>query len=186
MKLYVPEIGDTIQLLEDWTFDLYAEERNKTVIIHCGKGFERYKIIDEDLIQMKPEQNYEINYPDSNDFRKMFGGLDYLAYHQAKEQAMKDSESYQRYLKAHFAWQAEVDAKGVEKIEITLPKGTDLKVDRIYIRKGISEYSSISFFILGFPKIETTSYWGTKTKRNLRFWAKLNDCNKIEFVKVEK
>lgn len=51
---------------------------------------------------------------------------------------------------------------------VTLSAGTILKVDRIYIRKGNKEYSSITFY-------------GTFGKNKLRFWAKLEDVNKIKF-----
>ena len=33
-----------------------------------------------------------------------------------------------------------------ETIPVTIPKGTILAIDRIYIRKGASDYSSITFF----------------------------------------
>ena len=57
------------------------------------------------------------------------------------------------------------------KESVTLPMGTILTVDRIYIQKGASDYSSISFRI---DEME-----GVKGK--FRFWAKLPDCNKILF-----
>lgn len=50
----------------------------------------------------------------------------------------------------------------------TLPKGTTLKVDRIYIRKGAGDYDSVTFFMPG-------------TGKRIRFWAKLADVNRIEF-----
>lgn len=49
----------------------------------------------------------------------------------------------------------------------TFPAGTSLEVDRIYVRKGNEEYSSLTF----------------KTRVNgkvLRFFAKLDDVNRIE------
>ena len=53
---------------------------------------------------------------------------------------------------------------------ITLPKGTLLSIDRIYIRKGNAEFNSISFRILkGSPKYSKT-----------RFWSKLDDVNKMK------
>ena len=65
---------------------------------------------------------------------------------------------------------------------IDLPKGLVIKVDRVYIRKGLSQYSSITFTI---PKPKTKSeklempynmdYTGSK------FWVKLHECNGIEF-----
>lgn len=57
---------------------------------------------------------------------------------------------------------------------VVIPAGTILGVDRIYIRKGVSNFSSVTFTI---PKVENkkNSLSGT------RFWASLSDVNKIEF-----
>ena len=51
---------------------------------------------------------------------------------------------------------------------VTLLKGTILQVDRIYIRKGNSDYSSLTFYI------KNSQYKGA------RFWAKLKDVNNIK------
>lgn len=59
-------------------------------------------------------------------------------------------------------------------IEMDLPKGTVLTIDRIYIRKGASDYSSITFKI---KKCIIPDFEGK------RFWAKLSDCNTIKFEK---
>lgn len=34
-------------------------------------------------------------------------------------------------------------------VKCTLPKGTKLKLDRIYIRKGVSDFDSVTFFLIG-------------------------------------
>ena len=60
---------------------------------------------------------------------------------------------------------------------MTLLAGTVLKVDRIYIRKGSAEYSSITFFVSESPMPELSSKKGPKR----RFWVKLQDANNIEF-----
>lgn len=60
--------------------------------------------------------------------------------------------------------------------DVTLQEGTILVVDRIYIRKGAEDFDSITFRVaqsLQFPK------------KKPRFWAKLNDVNKIECEIVE-
>ncbi len=51
----------------------------------------------------------------------------------------------------------------------TIPAGLILNVDRIYIRKGNSGFSSVTF-------------WTTipERKNRFRFWAKLADVNQIE------
>lgn len=60
---------------------------------------------------------------------------------------------------------------------VTLPKGTVITVDRIYIRQGASEYSSISFY----AGIGETGKGHFGKPKNPRFWATLKDCNRIEF-----
>lgn len=47
-----------------------------------------------------------------------------------------------------------------------LPKGTHMTLDRIYVRRGLAGFDSMSFII---PKT------GDHGRR--RFWAKLEDCN---------
>lgn len=67
---------------------------------------------------------------------------------------------------------------------VMLPKGTILKVDRIYIRKSSEEFSSITFYITFCPLKELTPIkdGGTLPKGiKRRFWAKLADVNNIEF-----
>lgn len=55
----------------------------------------------------------------------------------------------------------------------TLPKDTILRVDRIYIRKGAREFDSVSFFA------DVPGH-----KKRVRFWAKLDDVNEIEFSEI--
>ena len=59
-----------------------------------------------------------------------------------------------------------------EKFEIIIPAGTVLTIDRIYIRKGVSDFSSITFYIY------ESIY---KDLKKARFWASLTDVNKIEY-----
>lgn len=59
--------------------------------------------------------------------------------------------------------------------QVTLPAGTELKVDRIYIRRGSSGFDSISFYVQlpdpARPKAKM------KTKR---FFAALSEVNRID------
>lgn len=130
MKLYIPEIGDEIKLATDWTFDLYNEYRNETLMTVM------------------------------NDIRETF-----------------DSED-----------------QDFGAIPCTIPAGEILIVDRIYIRKGQEDFSSISFFwknrrtlarIEEYPANRRGPAGVTVTEkkpaRPVRFWAKLADTNNIEF-----
>jgi hypothetical protein len=60
--------------------------------------------------------------------------------------------------------------------DVTFPKGTRLKVARIYVRQGVEDFDSITFTINKHP---------TDKKLKARFWCKLNDANKIEFFLVD-
>jgi hypothetical protein len=77
--------------------------------------------------------------------------------------------------------------KNRENTLIDLPKGLVLKIDRIYIRKGLSQYSSISFRI---PKPKTKNE-KKEMPYNIEyggvlFWVKLHEVNGTEFSIVLK
>ena len=59
--------------------------------------------------------------------------------------------------------------------EVTVPDGTRLKVDRIYIRqgKGFDKFDSVTF------RIGKGGCPGNKKFEKTRFWVKLADVNKI-------
>lgn len=123
-RLYVPAIGDRLELVEPWTFKLHNERRNTTLFAALG-----------------------LKYTDSYDWI-----------------------GHGRY--------------GDKPVDVTLPAGAVLRVDRIYIRQGLDEFSSLSFFVEGtsatVKKLWTDDNSG-KHKRAVRFWAKLDDCNRIVF-----
>jgi hypothetical protein len=64
--------------------------------------------------------------------------------------------------------------KGIEKFTYTIPKGSKLSIERIYIRAGAKDFSSVTF-----------RYIPVKGKAGIRFWAKLDEVNQIEFEHVE-
>jgi hypothetical protein len=142
-QFYIPEIGDEIKLVADWTFDLYNEDRNSTLM---------------------------------------------EVMHDPREATWSGDENF-------------------GSLPCTIPAGAILKIDRIYIRKGLGEYSSLSFLwkdmrtnsrveeriascvqpsrsLFGSPERISLPYLVKKPARPVRFWAKLNDVNKIEFEQV--
>ena len=64
--------------------------------------------------------------------------------------------------------------KIVDSVKVTMPTDTILSVDRIYIRKGVSGYSSITFNI---SKLDNKKH----PLAGYRFLVKLSDANNIEF-----
>lgn len=197
-RLYVPEIGDTLKLTKDWSFDLYPEDRN--VSLGSYFGYEKYgfRWVDIKKIGDKPKKDYVINYPTDDEIIKGNSKFSLLKYsmlglpYQDREAAYKraedESESYQAYKKSFGEWYDKAKEIALDKIIITLPKGVILQVDRIYIRKGSSDFSSITFYAKELGEINITSRWSGKTtkRKALRFWANLKDCNKIEFELLPK
>lgn len=134
MKLFIPEIGDMIVLLQDWTFNLYNEDRNHTLM---------------EYMRDPRERQYNDNTP---------------------------------------------------PIPCTIPAGAELKIDRVYIRKGLKEFSSLTFLWKGISvpaKMEETTTWDWQTKKEVktghfykvpkkpvRFWAKLVDVNNIDCNRI--
>lgn len=72
----------------------------------------------------------------------------------------------------------------MKSVSCTLPKDTILAIDRIYIRKGASDFSSLSFRIISHP-VWTNEKKVFGSKQIFRFWAELADCNTIEFEQVK-
>lgn len=73
-------------------------------------------------------------------------------------------------------------AMGDNPHHVRIKEGSELTVDRIYIRKGVSDYSSVTFYL----KKGATLYYnsGLYLSRGARFWAKLHDVN-IMKVRVD-
>lgn len=164
MKLYIPELGDKLRLTKAWIFPLYPDSRNKDLGGLKGLHY-NYR-----GVWTKEENNIAINaikysYANYNDFY-VDGKHDYKAYQDAQKAASA-------------LYQFELDKYAIKDVTIEIPENTTLKVDRIYIRKGKSGFNSISFYTDAFKNPKTGR---TKLRR---FWAKLSDCNDIEFEKVE-
>lgn len=76
-------------------------------------------------------------------------------------------------------------------LPLVLPAGTELRVDRIYIRKGAEDFSSLTFIIESTTHpVLAGSYAGQPrvgaraASRKRRFWAKLEDVNRMEIRDV--
>lgn len=193
MQLYVPEIGDEIRLTNDWTFELHAEYRNEQLAALFGYYIQMSLLVNESIVPKIRPVDYEIDYPGLKDqmFRKPFGGIDHDAYYKECDEARNSCPEYVKYQADSTEWYDNIKKHGTPTVSVTLPAGTLLKIDRIYIRKGSSDFSSITFYAKGLGEVMVSSNRWTvnslkTTKRKAqRFWAKLADCNQIQFERVE-
>lgn len=82
------------------------------------------------------------------------------------------SEEYINYINNLNDYNKLVEKIGLKNIQLTIPQGTELKIDRIYIRKNNSDYSSVSFWVTF-----------KSDKKKYRFFVSLNDVNKMYYEK---
>lgn len=157
MKLYVPEIGDHLRLTDDWTFVLHNEYRNRSLWDHFNC---------DNAPEIQHQLAEKAAYTDELDalHRKMFpGSPGYwrppVANPDPADVARRD-ELYELIRRQ-------------ENTTVTILAGAILAVDRIFIRKGMDDWSSLTFFLKELP--------GVSFKKKPRFWAKLADCNNIMF-----
>lgn len=158
MQLYIPEIGDHIELMSDWTFNLYDEYRNEKMwsFLNCSEN---------------PDVKHSVNIRKtaSDDLQALYTKYRNLVNYRLHIDQWSDEDiELSNKLSA-------IRSKEIYCV-VTLPMGSILSVDRIYIRKGASDYSSISFYL--------KSHSTLQLKKKPRFWAKLEDCNNIMFEKT--
>lgn len=173
MQLYVPEIGDMIRLTQDWSFTLYREGRNDSLWMaeNCWD-----RIVEPDQTPVK-ELEQKIQAIESRLTFQVIKNSYGWAPNRVQVYASEEDRNN------HRAFRYELSELNRRKSHapVTLLKDTVLKVDRIYIRKGISEYSSITFYVWN----KAGPVAANASKKKPRFWAKLADCNNINFEKVE-
>jgi len=160
MKLYIPEIGDQFKLITDWTFVLYEEQRNKSLwdLYNCKNSTEveiknnREKVIKNEINDIEKK------------YKQPFG------YHWHYTNCKWEPDDITRVTELRN------ELYDCAAVTVTIPKDSILKLDRIFIRKGMDDWSSLTFYLTHHPDISF--------KKKPRFWAKLHDCNNIEFDQV--
>ena len=166
-QLFIPEIGTEITLAQDWTFTLYPERRNEklfdklklpfhTVSVDEKDGFpERTKVILNKEQEIEFDAVHEACYT-GNSFPSRWN----------KNELEREFDT-DKYWIERSNWIRKNKDNFVQNFTIKFDAGTILRIDRIYIRKGNSEYSSISFWIKN------------GLNKGARFWAKLDEVNTI-------
>lgn len=142
MKLFIPELKTQLTLSKNTKVRIKLERRNEQFLCDIFPEFKKLKRKRDALSDNHWDTYYNLTSTEKERVKAERGLLN-------QEMREKFAES-----------------------TITLKKGTVLEVDRIYIRAGNEDYSSITFII--------------RDKGVSRFWLPLDDVNKLEVDKTGK
>jgi hypothetical protein len=86
---------------------------------------------------------------------------------------------YDDYVGGQAAFTWDVSEPERKHIKVTIPAGSILTIDRIYLRKGAAEFDSVTFILNG---AKLAGKVGAQSR--VRFWVKLDDVNsgKLELL----
>jgi len=193
-QLYIPEIGDEFELTKPWSFILHQEHRNDD--LWSALDADNHALLKPFLAIREPAlaeiKEIEARMVEKTEtYRSNFGyGFgDGTRTRTFKDYATKEDKARYDELRtiawgwndSYIGWDGEPMGWNDRRIPVTFPKGTQLKVDRIYIRKGASDFSSLSFYVIASSIAAIMPVENQKgfKKGKKRFWAKLADVNKI-------
>lgn len=176
-KMYIPEIGDLLKLTTAWHFTLHKERRNDDVweALDCDSHPSLLPITQE-----RDRLHKEIGEIRDRMTMRHYGSGPFRGSRMVFASSQDDTDFHaaqERLIELHHP-----------TCPVEFPRKTVLRVDRIYIRKGNEDFSSVSFFVAGspLPALQPTEFKkkvGSRGRR--RFWAKLVDVNTMQFDQVE-
>lgn len=178
MALALVDIGDKLRLTADWSFQLHQERRNHEFAVALGL-LALGTLWDKIMLRIGTVtgKNYYMSRPFPEEERYYFErelrhkhGLDMWRGPELREDRLSEFDQGTLALMRAFT------------MHVTIPAGVVLTVDRVYIRKGAKDYSSLSFLIsdaapfgAGLAPVAKRGF-----KSAHRFWAKLADCRRME------
>lgn len=167
MNLWIPTLGDSFILEEPWTFTLVNETRNISLF-----GKERKK-----LVEWKP-RSYRVSSstpmePDYYTNRYSWETRRNVVVTPAPD-TTGEYPNGAKWKMHNYKIEDEISVFApLPDKEFTLPAGIALYIERIYIRKGNKDYDSVTF---------RTGECEDKTLSRKRFFARLEDVNKIKYI----
>lgn len=156
--LAIPSIGDVVTVARDWTFTCIAEYRNAGLMDYLRDS----GIIAPDAPTMEPEPPLC-----GQTVRRVIPARPASVFWAATPERIVEAPC--RLLVGHTGEcnQQAHYPRDYCRYACTIPAGTQLRVDRIYIRKGKKEYDSFTFWALGL------------SKKRVRFFARLSEVNQM-------
>lgn len=163
MKFYIPKLKDRLRLTEDWVAMLHDEYRNHAFIASV-LGVKKGTPKNNSYEYMTNADGYQVF-----DYSKITQiGWDGLLQEKLKEYESNVTKMMEAKLLNNRLYQGDLE------LPVTIPKGTVLCIQRIYIRNGQQDYDSVTFSI---AKVKGSKISG-------RFWVKLDNANEIHYELV--
>lgn len=176
MTLALVDIGDTLRLTADWTFQLHQEGRNHEFalgldLLSVGTAWDTLMhrigiVTGKNYYQTRPFPESERYYFERDLATRIHGS-------RRAALAMEELSEFDR---------GTVELLNAFTLHATIPAGAELTVDRVYIRKGAKDFSSLSFLVTDpapfGQRLAPVAKRGFKKAH--RFWAKLADCRRME------
>jgi len=167
MQIFIPDIGTQLQLIQSWAFVIHLERRNAPLLLASGLS---------KFITLGSVPGYDEDSRKQREGQIQTTGDGWYSHHPVSFRGRcMSKQSHAHYFS--------LETTALELI--ALPKGAVLTVDRIYIRRGMSAYSSISFRIAKGTMSTIAHATGTEpfaSKKVVRFWAKLADVNTMQAI----
>lgn len=167
-KLHIPTIGARMRLAEPWRFTLHDEYRNHGFVDMLG-------LLDPDTpmgdLLREARAMMARSRGDLTDVTRPSD----LRYYLNNDIAARRVDPVRG--------KELLDAFDAARWDVTLPEGTVLILDRLYIRKGTGDFDSLTFMVESIPD---GVFRHPPTKKNEafgrkpRFWASLTDCNRMD------
>lgn len=164
-RMTIPSIGTVLVLTEPWEFSLYFDHKNSPLIqaLYTGPEYVTPPIPADQHRYYKDRPKYWDQYN-----RKQHGTTPEL-WHDDERFRIKKAEQPNAIGLSHR------ESYWVKKdrpyVAARLPAGTPLRVDRVYIKRGLDVFSNLYMGI--------TKECLNKKLRGKRFWATVDDVNQM-------
>lgn len=181
-KIFIPPLGSVITLGKPWNFTLYCERRNFDLGKRSGlltpQTYREYAAADGRTLSKWEERGADRVSRWTSRWAAQDEALAAWKAHETECESLRLTPNWKKY------------PRNVIAAYMTLPAGTELKVDRIYIRKGCEGFDSVTFWANTPPgalvKVNPAAKGGASpftmtldSKKKTRFWAKLAEVNHI-------
>lgn len=150
-KLLIPNLGTVLLVKKNWTFRVFFEQRN------IGLW--------ESILGYKGSYWSNVFYNNGG-----FKSEDFEGGAIPKEILYEKALSEKELESAYSSYKA-TRRKDEPYFLLTIPKNTQLKVERIYVRNGGEAFASVTFRV--------TKNCPDKKLASKRFWAKLSEANEL-------